>query len=179
MPAVAEASKPLSILASGLPADWTPWVVASISLISGAGCIHYASPQRLTRVLLDQMARLKRNHLAGIENRALSACDVHTAGALATLGSLQLKVSDIREASLHSSLSNYAMFCDILKGRTFTILHYIHKIHTLETHIELITVTEQILKESHVREIISRRLATETIHSSASVAGFQLIAELV
>jgi hypothetical protein len=33
-------------------------------------------------------------------------------------------------------------------------------------------VTEQILKESHVREMISRRLATETVHSSASVAGF-------
>ncbi|KAJ7300851.1 hypothetical protein DFH08DRAFT_828047 [Mycena albidolilacea] len=172
MPAVAEASTSLSILASGLPADWTPWVAASISLIGGAGCIHYASPQHLTRVLLDQMARLKRNHLAGIENRALSACDVRTAGALATLGSLQLKVSDIRQVSLHSSLSNYAMFCDILNGRTFTILHCIHEICALKTHIELIMVTEQILKESHVRKIISRRLATDTVHSSESVAGF-------
>ncbi|KAJ7718705.1 hypothetical protein B0H14DRAFT_2643243 [Mycena olivaceomarginata] len=169
MPAIAEASKPLSILASGLPADWTPWLVASISLIGGVGCIQYASPQRLTCVLLDQMARLKRNHLAGIENGTLSACDVHIAETLAIL---QLKVSDIREASLHSSLSNYAMLCDILKGRTFTILHCIHEIRALETHIELIMVTEQILKESHVREIISRRLATETVHSSASVAGF-------
>ncbi|KAJ7880053.1 hypothetical protein B0H14DRAFT_3858296 [Mycena olivaceomarginata] len=53
-----------------------------------------------------------------------------------TFSSLQLEVSAIRKASLHSSLSHYAMLCDFLKGRTFTVLCCLHKVHELETHIE-------------------------------------------
>ncbi|KAJ7880062.1 hypothetical protein B0H14DRAFT_2566556 [Mycena olivaceomarginata] len=101
---------------------------------------YYASPQRLTHGLVDAMANVKKNYLEAVENGALCASDAHTA---ATFSSLQLEVSTIRKASLHSSLSHYAMLCDFLKGRTFTVLRCLHKVRELETHIE-------ILKESRL-----------------------------
>ncbi|KAJ7880041.1 hypothetical protein B0H14DRAFT_3858294 [Mycena olivaceomarginata] len=147
MPSLPEAS--LSIIASDLPVNSTPWVVGGgLSLMIGTA--YYASPQRLTRVLVDTMADVKKKYLEAVENGVLCASDAHTAG---TFSSLQLEVSTIRQASLHSSLSHYAMLCDFLKGRTFSILRCIHELHELGTHIE-------ILKESQRREITSRRLET-------------------
>ncbi|KAJ7880010.1 hypothetical protein B0H14DRAFT_2566507 [Mycena olivaceomarginata] len=66
MPTLPEASKPLSLLASGLPLSSTPWAVAVALpvLIGAAGTIHYASLQRLTRVLVDTMADVKISHYA-------------------------------------------------------------------------------------------------------------------
>ncbi|KAJ7300868.1 hypothetical protein DFH08DRAFT_828062 [Mycena albidolilacea] len=163
MPALLEASKPLSILASGLSLSSTLWAVTDVllALIGTAGTIHYASPQRLTRILVEAMADVKKTYLEAVENGALCASDVHTAEAFS---SLQLEVSTIRHASLHSSLSHYAMLCGFLKGRTLSILRCIHQVHELGTHIEfprqLNMIVEQILKESQLREIASHRIAT-------------------
>ncbi|KAJ7880017.1 hypothetical protein B0H14DRAFT_3434757 [Mycena olivaceomarginata] len=101
----------------------------------------------------------KKTYLEAIENGALCASDVHTRE---TFSSLQFKVSTIRQASLRSSLSHYAMLCDVLKGRTFTILRCLHEVHELGTHIE-------ILKVSQLCEITSCRLATS---SPTLVVGF-------
>ncbi|KAJ7880031.1 hypothetical protein B0H14DRAFT_3129520, partial [Mycena olivaceomarginata] len=153
MPSLPETS--LSIIAD-LPVNSTPWAVGGgLSLMIGAA--YYASPQRLTRVLVDAMADVKKKYLEAVENGALCVSDAHTA---ATFSSLQLEVSTIRKASLHSSLSHYAMLCDFLKGRTFTVLRCLHKVRELETHIEVCKLslarpllaelnmtTEQILKE--------------------------------
>ncbi|KAJ7339205.1 hypothetical protein DFH08DRAFT_812595 [Mycena albidolilacea] len=148
MPVLLEASKPLSILASGISLSSTPWAatVALLVLIGAAGIIHYASPQRLTRVLFEAMADVKKT------SRGRREWGPH-------------EVSTIRQASLISSLSHYAMLCDVIKGRTFTILRCIHEAHELGTHIE-------ILKESQLCEIASRRFATQTTPSPKSVVGF-------
>ncbi|KAJ7300870.1 hypothetical protein DFH08DRAFT_828063 [Mycena albidolilacea] len=162
MPALPDASKPLSILASGLSS--TPWaatVVLSV-IVGAAGIIHYASPQRLTGVLVVAMADVKKTYLEAVENGALCASDAPIAEVFSNL---QLEVSTIRQASLLSSLSRYAMLCDVLKGRTFTILRCLHEVHELGTHIE-------ILKESQLREIASRRFATQTAPSTTSVVWF-------
>ncbi|KAJ7861309.1 hypothetical protein B0H14DRAFT_537837 [Mycena olivaceomarginata] len=161
MPALLEASKPLSILAPGLAPSSTPWAVtdALLVLIGAAGTIHYASPQHLTGVLVAAMADVKKTYLEAVENGALCASDVHIAEVFSNL---QLEVSTIRQASLHSSLSHSAMLCDFLKGRTFSILRCIHQVHELGTHLE-------ILKESQLREIASHRVATS---SPTSVVGF-------
>ncbi|KAJ7880000.1 hypothetical protein B0H14DRAFT_3858268 [Mycena olivaceomarginata] len=164
MPVLLEASKPLPILASGLSLSSTPWaatVVLSV-VVGAAGTIHYASPQRLTGVLVAAMADVKKTYLEAVENGALYASDAHIAEVFSNL---QLEVSTIRQASLLSSLSHYAMLCDVLKGRTFTILRCIHEVHELGTHIE-------ILKESQLREIASRRFVTQTAPSPTSVVGF-------
>jgi hypothetical protein len=81
MPALLETSKPLSILASGLSLSSTPWaatVVLSV-VVGAAGTIHYASPQRLTRILVEAMADVKKAYLETVENGALCASNVHIA----------------------------------------------------------------------------------------------------
>jgi hypothetical protein len=80
MPAL-EASKPLSILASGLALSSTPWAVtvALLVLIGAAGIIHYASPQRLTCILVEAMADVKKTYLEAVDNGALCASNVHIA----------------------------------------------------------------------------------------------------
>ncbi|KAJ7880020.1 hypothetical protein B0H14DRAFT_2566517 [Mycena olivaceomarginata] len=164
MPALLEASKPLSILTSGLSLSSTPWaaiVVLSV-VVGAAGTIHYASPQRLAGVLVVAMADVKKTYLEAVENGALCASDAHIAEVFSNL---QLEVSTIRQASLHSSLSHYAMLYDFLKGRTFSILRCLQQVHELGTQIE-------ILKESQLLEISSRRFAMQTALSPTSVVGF-------
>ncbi|KAJ7879998.1 hypothetical protein B0H14DRAFT_3770003 [Mycena olivaceomarginata] len=160
MPSLPDAS--LSILAADLQVDSTPWAATGgLLLVVATGSIYYASPQRLTRILVDAMADVKKAYLEAIENGALCTTDAHTAE---TFASLQLEVSTIRQASLLSSLSHYAMLCDVLKGRTFTILRCLHEVHELGTRIE-------ILKGSQLREITSHRFATQTTPSPTSVVG--------
>jgi hypothetical protein len=76
MPSLPEASR--SLLAVDSPVNLTSWVVAGDVLLIGAGSFHYASPQRLTRILSEAMADIERTYLETVENGALSASDVHT-----------------------------------------------------------------------------------------------------
>jgi hypothetical protein len=81
MPALLETSKSLSILAWGLSLSSTPWattVVLSV-VVGTAGTIHYASPQRLTGVLVVAMADVKKTYLEAVENGALCASDARIA----------------------------------------------------------------------------------------------------
>ncbi|KAJ7809039.1 hypothetical protein B0H14DRAFT_3481729 [Mycena olivaceomarginata] len=129
MPSLPEAS--LSIITSDLPVNSTPWAVGGgLSMMIMAA--YYASPQRLTHILVDAMTDVKKKYLEAVENGAL--CDADTA---AKFSNLQLEVSAIRKASLRSSLSHCAMLCDFLKCRTFTVLRCLHKVRDLETHIEI------------------------------------------
>jgi hypothetical protein len=52
--------------------------------------------------------------------------------------SLQLKVSNIREATLIDSRSNWRALRGFLKGRALTILRCIWEVRDLEAHIEVI-----------------------------------------
>ncbi|KAJ7880018.1 hypothetical protein B0H14DRAFT_3434758 [Mycena olivaceomarginata] len=112
----------------------TSWVVAGGVLLIGAGSFHYASPQRLTRVLSEAMADVERTYLETVENGALSASDVHTGG---TFSSSNFSPPHVLRPALHPRLG----------------------------------FAQQILKQSQIREITSRRLATQTARSLTSVAG--------
>ncbi|KAJ7300853.1 hypothetical protein DFH08DRAFT_946251, partial [Mycena albidolilacea] len=67
MPSLPEAS--LSIIASDLPVNSTPWAVGGgLSMMIVAA--YYASPQRLTHVLVDAMTDVKKKYLEAVENGA-------------------------------------------------------------------------------------------------------------
>ncbi|KAJ7759124.1 hypothetical protein B0H16DRAFT_1720540 [Mycena metata] len=107
-----------------------------------AAFIHYASPGRLTRVLVDIMEDTEATYLEGLETGRLSASDIQTAEAVS---SLQLKVSNIREASLRNSLSCWATLREFFTGHTMTLLSCIWKVYQLQVHLE-------ILKEQRLRD---------------------------
>ncbi|KAJ7917586.1 hypothetical protein B0H13DRAFT_1870252 [Mycena leptocephala] len=125
----------LSILASNLPdTSRTKFmiVVLVVSVIPLA-LIYYLSPMRLTGVLVAAIASIEKIYLEALETGSLSASDINTAVMLSTL---QLKVSEIREASLRNSLSLRSILREFLNGHPFALLRCIR----------------EILKESELRE---------------------------
>ncbi|KAJ7117783.1 hypothetical protein C8R44DRAFT_879320 [Mycena epipterygia] len=131
-----------SLLASDPPTSTATRVIFGALLIASMVClIHFASPMRLTRVLVAAIKDAEETYLEAIEAGVLSKFDIDTA---AMLYGLQIKVSHIRVTSLHNSLSTRQAFRGFFKGRTFTILRCIHEVRELEAHIE-------ILKEEHLR----------------------------
>ncbi|KAJ7117751.1 hypothetical protein C8R44DRAFT_983200 [Mycena epipterygia] len=143
----------MTFLASDPPMSTTTEVIFLALLITSLAClVHFASPMRLTRVLVAAIDNVANTYLEAIEAGVLSKSDVHTA---AMLSSLQIKVSHIREASLRSSLSRFGALCDFCKGRTLTVLRTIREVHELEAHIE-------ILKEEHLRDPNCLALVTAT-----------------
>ncbi|KAJ7803043.1 hypothetical protein B0H13DRAFT_1931577 [Mycena leptocephala] len=137
----------LSILPSALPTSGNTTINATIfgvhfMLVIAAGIVHYASPPRLTRVLVTAIASVEQIYLDALELGVLSASDIDTAEMLSTL---QLKVSKILETSLRNSLSHSGTLREFFGGRTFTLLRFIREVRVLETHIE-------ILKENQLHE---------------------------
>ncbi|KAJ7846640.1 hypothetical protein B0H13DRAFT_1907670 [Mycena leptocephala] len=132
MPSISEPS--LSIVALPLPGS-TKVVVLVLGVIVAAAIIYYASPMRLTRVLVATIAATEKSYLEAIETGLLYPYDVDTAEMLS---SLQLKVSNIREATLIDSRSNWKALRGFLKGRALTILRCIWEVRDLEAHIEVI-----------------------------------------
>ncbi|KAJ7819014.1 hypothetical protein B0H13DRAFT_2378589 [Mycena leptocephala] len=146
MSSLSELEARLSILPSALPApgitiNTTIFCVLFMPVVA-AGIAHYASPLRLTHVLVAGIANVEKTYLDALETGLLSASDIDTAEMLSTL---QLKVSKIREFSLRNSLSLRSTLHEFLNGHTFTLLRCIREVRVLETHIE-------ILKENQLRE---------------------------
>ncbi|KAJ6488076.1 hypothetical protein DFH09DRAFT_1339329 [Mycena vulgaris] len=142
---MASLSEPLSLLASAPPpSSTTSKVLLGVLGLTLAACIiHYASPMRLTRVLLAAIADAEDAYLEALEAGILSHTDVHTAEMMSNL---QLKVSHLREASLRHSLSYCTTVSEFLKGRTLTLLQCIWEVRALEARIE-------ILKEEQLRAL--------------------------
>ncbi|KAJ7931658.1 hypothetical protein B0H13DRAFT_1857640 [Mycena leptocephala] len=107
--------------------------VAPVFLVVVASILHYASPRRLTGVLVTAIASVEKTYFDALEIGLLSPSDVHMVEMLYTL---QLTVSKIREASLRNSLSLCSTFREFLNVHTFTLLSCIR----------------EILKESQLRE---------------------------
>ncbi|KAJ7491904.1 hypothetical protein FB451DRAFT_1388355 [Mycena latifolia] len=95
--------------------------------------VYYASPTRLTRVLVAAIAETETAYLEAIEAGTLPKSDANMAAALI---SLQIKVSNIHEATLRHSLSYRVALGAFLAGHTFTVLHCIRDVHKFETYIE-------------------------------------------
>ncbi|KAJ7117776.1 hypothetical protein C8R44DRAFT_201189 [Mycena epipterygia] len=160
----------LSLLASGPPTSTTTKVIVGALLIASmAYLIHLASPMRLTCVLVAAIDDVEKTYFEAIEAGVLSKSDVHTA---AMLSSLQIEVSNIREATLRNSLSTCQALREFFKGRTLTVLGCIREVHKLETHIE-------ILKEEHLRvanppafETVARTVSLRQRHTHSSSLDF-------
>jgi hypothetical protein len=83
----------LSILPSALPAPDgttinTTILVATVVLLVAAGIVHYASPPRLTRVLVTAIANVEKIYLEALETGLLSPSDIDTAEMLSSCASL-------------------------------------------------------------------------------------------
>jgi hypothetical protein len=75
----------LSILASDLPNNSTTQFVAAVLLVAVVVFIvHYASPRRLTRVLVTAIASVEKTYFDALETGLLSPSDVHMAEMLHT-----------------------------------------------------------------------------------------------
>ncbi|KAJ7491965.1 hypothetical protein FB451DRAFT_1388408 [Mycena latifolia] len=131
---------------TALPASrtYTDVVFAALAVAFTAAIIYYASPMRLTRVLVAAIEETEQTYLEAIESGALYTSDVEILRTAETIASLQTKVSRIQEASLRNSLSYRAVLCAFFKGRTLTVLQCIREVRGVQTHIE-------ILKEEQLR----------------------------
>ncbi|KAJ7140316.1 hypothetical protein C8R43DRAFT_1018311 [Mycena crocata] len=145
MSAVSETS--ISLLASTFPplttVTATKIVGGILLLVLGAATLHYASPARLTRVLLTAMHDTKTTYFDALDTGIISSSNDN--GIAERLSALEIEASTIHETTLHNSLSVRAALRDFLKGRTFDLLQCIHRVRQLHTHIE-------ILKESQLRD---------------------------
>jgi hypothetical protein len=88
MSSLSELEACLSILPSVLPAPGgttnTTIFGVLLMLVISAGTIHYASPPRLTCVLVTAIANVEKTYLDALETGLLSASDIDTAEVLST-----------------------------------------------------------------------------------------------
>ncbi|KAJ7917583.1 hypothetical protein B0H13DRAFT_2322326 [Mycena leptocephala] len=142
-------------------------------LVVAAGIMHYASPSRLTRVLVAAISNVEKIYLEALETGLLSASDIDTAEMLS---SLQLKVSKIREASLRCSLSHSRILREFFGGHTFIVLRCISEVRALEMHIEKPSFVKtpytlsQIARVQFLFAVAIPRIRLE-IHASKGSAG--------
>ncbi|KAJ6518996.1 hypothetical protein C8R45DRAFT_1085063 [Mycena sanguinolenta] len=150
MSSIPEAS--LSVLTSN--STTTPWGPLCIGVIGVF--IYYASPMRLTRVLVTALADAEKTYLATVENGVLSVSTEVDAAERLSVDRLQLKVSTIRETSHRSSLSTLSALRDMFNiYRSVAVFRCLGEVHGLGAYIE-------ISNETQLREINSRSLSNRT-----------------
>ncbi|KAJ7491967.1 hypothetical protein FB451DRAFT_1551426 [Mycena latifolia] len=138
----------LSLLASAPPTSTETYILlGALVFTATAYIVYYASPARLTPILVAAIAETEKTYLEALEAGVLPKSDANMA---ATLTSLQIKASNIREATLRHSLSYRTALCAFLKGRTLTVLYCIRDVRRLEIHIEA-RLYFSILKETRLR----------------------------
>ncbi|KAJ7117786.1 hypothetical protein C8R44DRAFT_879323 [Mycena epipterygia] len=130
----------------------TKLTIGVLIITSMAYIIHLASPIRLTRVLLVAIGNIEKTYAEAIEAGVLCKSDVDTELMLLTL---EIKVSQIREATLRDSLSTWRALLEFFKGRTFTVRNCIREVCGLEAHIEKNNYAPPILWEPESRHFPS------------------------
>ncbi|KAJ6581700.1 hypothetical protein B0H19DRAFT_1061218 [Mycena capillaripes] len=137
MPTIPE--DPVSIVASQLLANNLSIKALFVIIIFAviARLFHYASPQRLTAVLVDAMDKLKKTSSDAFEMGHLSASEIDK------LKVLRRKVSPIQAETLRNSRSNWRALYGFFKGRTFTVLLCIWEVQVLEMDIKIQSLTPQ------------------------------------
>ncbi|KAJ7931630.1 hypothetical protein B0H13DRAFT_1956993 [Mycena leptocephala] len=143
---------PFSIVGdSALPITATTTILAAlITPAIAAATIHYASPQRLTEVLIAALSKAENTYVDVLQMGLLSVTETEA------LYTLQRKVSAIHVATMRDSLSWRAGLRGFLQGRTLTVLSCIREVQGFETHIK-------ILKEAHLRESNLNPLCTRAV----------------
>jgi hypothetical protein len=145
---VANAALPITATSTILAAFITPAVAAAT--------IHYASPQRLTEVLITALSKAENTYVEVLQMGLLSVTETEAlymyvrslsisrlfTGVLNSFFqlsvSLQHKVSTIHVATMLDSLSWRAGLQGFFKGRTLTILSCIREVQGFETQIKVI-----------------------------------------
>ncbi|KAJ6581708.1 hypothetical protein B0H19DRAFT_1251889 [Mycena capillaripes] len=125
---------PVSMVASELPSNLSIFLCIN-TIAATAVVIHYASPKRLTGILIDAMAQLKKTSSDVFEAGRLSAPEIEK------LRLLKHKLSAIQAETLEDSRSYLGTICRVLKGRTFTMLFCIWEVRDLEMHIKIQLLT--------------------------------------
>ncbi|KAJ6581719.1 hypothetical protein B0H19DRAFT_1228986 [Mycena capillaripes] len=100
--------------------------------------IHYASPKRLTGILTNAMAQLKKTSSDAFEAGRFSAPEIEK------LRLLKHKVSIIQAETLDDSRSYLGTIGGFLKGRTFIVLLCIWEVRDLEIYIKIQSLTPQV-----------------------------------
>ncbi|KAJ7654544.1 hypothetical protein DFH06DRAFT_1133318 [Mycena polygramma] len=119
---------PFSIVAPALAKDISIKVLAVITIFVVIPIIvHYASPTRLTDMLVDAMSKAET-----------ASVEAFRAGHLSRSQKTNLKreVSVIRRETLRNSRSYRRSLWGFVKGRTFTVLLCIRKVRNFETELE-------------------------------------------
>ncbi|KAJ7696489.1 hypothetical protein B0H17DRAFT_1197996 [Mycena rosella] len=153
MASITEAS--LSLVASASPTSTATKVLFGVlALTAATSAIHCASPTRLTRVLVFDIANTERTYLQAIEAGMLKS-DVHIAENLTRL---QITASTIREDTLRNSLSYRAALCAFFKGRSLTVMHCIRDVRALGTRIEILKEEQlRVPASENAMQAVSRR----------------------
>ncbi|KAJ7654548.1 hypothetical protein DFH06DRAFT_517065 [Mycena polygramma] len=94
--------------------------------------VHYASPTRLTDILVNIMSRVNALCAEALEAGHLSSSEMEK------LRNLQRKVSAINLETLQNSRSHWKGLCGFLKGRTFTVFFCICEARDFETQIKIL-----------------------------------------
>ncbi|KAJ6581704.1 hypothetical protein B0H19DRAFT_1251884 [Mycena capillaripes] len=136
MPIIPEAS--VSVIASELPNNLSIKVLVAIFIFAVIVVIlHYASPQRLTDVLVDAMTKLKKTSAEALETDHLSGSEIET------LKTLKRKVSAVQAETLSSSRSYWKPIYNFFKFRTLTVLVCIREVRDFEKHIKIQRLTPE------------------------------------
>ncbi|KAJ6518981.1 hypothetical protein C8R45DRAFT_918078 [Mycena sanguinolenta] len=124
-----------------------PWTFTGILLAISvaAAALYYASPTRLTRVLVSALADVENAYLVGVENGFVLSVDVDVAERLTVL---QLKVSTLHETTLRRSLSLSPLS---FLSDMFNIRRSISVLRCLREQLN----DAQISNESQLRDIAS------------------------
>ncbi|KAJ7213066.1 hypothetical protein GGX14DRAFT_564109 [Mycena pura] len=123
-------------VAMSAPTSTPVQTILAMLVLAIAGTMYYASPSRLTRIMVAAIANAEKVYIDALESGALSATEVHIDEIAEKMSSLHTKVSKIRETTLRNSLSNRAVFSQYLTGHTFTLVQCICEVHDFQTRIE-------------------------------------------
>ncbi|KAJ6581750.1 hypothetical protein B0H19DRAFT_1370000 [Mycena capillaripes] len=122
---------PVSIVASELPNNLS--IFLGINAVAATAVIvHYASPKRLTAILIVAMAELKKTYVKALDTGHISASETERFNVL------KHRVSAIKKETLVDSRSYMKSICGFLKGRTLTVLLCIWEVEDLETQIKIL-----------------------------------------
>ncbi|KAJ7213058.1 hypothetical protein GGX14DRAFT_393260 [Mycena pura] len=131
-------SESLAAAAASAPTNTPVQAILAMLVLAIAGTMYYyASPSRLTRIMVAAIANAEKVYIDALESGALSATDVHIDDIAEKMSSLHTKVSEIRETTLRNSLSHRAAFRQYLTGHAFALVECIWEVHDFQTRIEV------------------------------------------
>ncbi|KAJ7781878.1 hypothetical protein DFH07DRAFT_935740 [Mycena maculata] len=138
------ASKPsLQFLLSALPSTSATNVLILIVIIGMliASVVCYASPTRLTKKLVASLYDAETLYHDVVETGVVSTSDTAQVQKFEELeellAKLQLKVSEIRTATLRNSLPKRTALAEFLRGASFTILRCLEDVEGFKARIEI------------------------------------------